>query len=172
MIQFDSPNGTKMPAVPMAQQIPASFKQARDVCTSPAPPDTSRSFTPMHSRHHHESYYFGYGDHGFPGPYADRHPFGQHPTIPMYQATHLDPATMPPTQYAAVWDVRDSLRQTPTTSPMIPSPDSTSSMIPPADPRSSPRASENGYPLISAPPVGMGLAQLQVSPVAVSGRVR
>ena len=79
----------------------------------------------------------------------------------MHHATHLDPATMPPTQYAAVWDIRDSLRQT----------TATSLMIPPTDP-GSPPASENGYSLISVQPVGICLAQLQVSPATAPNRVR
>jgi len=111
----------------------------------------------MGSKYYHEWYYPSYRSLGFPGTPVDYRPSDQHPAGPTYLAGPPDPTLMLSTQYAAVWDIRDSLRQTPGTPSMIPSTDPTS-----------PYTSEGGYSFIDAQSVGIYPVQPQVSPPAVS----
>lgn len=118
-----------------------------------------RSFTRMDSRHHHESYYPSSSDLDPTGSYVDHRPFDQYPYGPTYQTAPPDPTTIPPTQYATSWDIRDDLHQTPATP-------STSSSLDPT----SPLGSEGDYSLVrvSAQPMGIYPAQPQVSSSAAS----
>jgi len=110
----------------------------------------------MGSRYYRQSYHPVHGNPGFPESHIDHPPFDRYPTVPTHQTTLPDPTVMQPTRYATVWDIRDSLRQTPAIIPMIP----------PADPVS-PRASEGGYSLGSVQPIRIHTVQLQVRLAAV-----
>lgn len=137
-------------------QVSAGFKRTHNAFTSP---HILRPclFTPMDSRYHHQSYYPCYEGSSFTGPHVNN-PLERHPTRSMYQGTPPDQTSMP-TQHATEWDIRYGLRRTPDTFPTIPSTN-------PAPPR----VSGGGYLLISAQPVGVCPAQLQVSPAVVSNR--
>lgn len=118
------------------------------------PPATFCPSTPMNSKHYRGSYNPDYGTLSFPPSYPDHRTFGRHPT---YQNTPSDSTATPPTQLGYVWDVRNSLRQTPAQLPMVPF----------IDPMS-PGELESDCSLVSAQPTGFYPIQSQVSLLAAS----
>lgn len=121
------------------------------------PPAILRSSAPMDQRHYHGPYNPGYKTLAFPPPYADNHGFSQYPYNPGYPTTSLDPTAVLPTQSEYEWNIRNGLRQTPTSFPMIP-------FVSPT----SPHELKDNYLFVNAQPIGFYSTQPQVSLSAAS----